>query len=152
MKAIAVLYALLSVGVCLPTAAQRDMRDARLGSTTSSGVSDRALESGEAKSNPALYQLSRKTGDSIQSLKKQFESSKAAIPNLTLKQYSALKLASKEVGVPYDQLLQARQKTGSLEGAVAMVKPSMDSSTIKLTVGKVHHTVNSFAFSSPTHP
>jgi BMFP domain-containing protein YqiC len=138
---------------CVPALAQQDARDTQLGGTISSGAADRATASLEAKNNPEFFQLSKRTGEDISSLKEDFAASKKQIASLDFNKFSEMKLASKEFKLKYSEVLQARTKTKDLESAIVAVEARSearsaakhDSSTLKQKLGKIEKTVNSFA-------
>jgi hypothetical protein len=160
MKAINLGFGLLVLFVCVPARAQQDIRDTQLGGTISSGAADRATASLEAKNNPEYFELSKRTGESISSLKEDFAASKKQIPSLAFNEFSQMKLASKEFKLKYGELLQARTKTKDVESAVLAVEArsearseaksaKYDSSILKQKLGKIEKTVNSFAPQKP---
>jgi hypothetical protein len=134
----------LILAVCaLPIGAQRPMREARTGATTSSGASDRAEASRDSKNNPELSALAKQIGGSVASLRKEYEASKNAIPSLNLSQYAELKLAAKEFRLDYADLLQARRDSPSLSVAITKVEPKVDSATLPQRLKKVDALVQS---------
>ena len=129
----------------LPSQAQRDMRDGRLGGTTSSGAMNRAAESLDAKNNPELYRLSKKLREGVSDLKHDLQATQKLIPSVTLNEFSQMKLASKEFKVKFADILDARQGARDLERALRDLKINTDSTQFRQKLANVQNAANTVA-------
>jgi hypothetical protein len=125
--------------------AQRDMRDGRLGATTSSGATTRAAESLDAKNNPELYRLSKKVSEGVSDLKQDLQATQKLIPSVTLNEFSQMKLASKEFKVKFADIVGARQGAPDLQRALKELKIDTDSIQFRQKLASVQNTANTVA-------
>jgi len=128
-----------------PSLAQRDMRDGRLGNTTSSGAANRAAESLDAKNNPELYRLSKQMREGVSTLQQDLQATQQLIPSLTLNEFSQMKLASKEFRLKFAQLVAARQSAPDLQGALRDLKINTDSPQFRQKLANVQNRANTVA-------
>lgn len=128
-----------------PSQAQRDMRDGRLGATTSSGATTRAAESLEAKNNPELYRLSKKVSEGVSDLKQDFQATQKLIPTVSLNEFSQMKLASKVFKLKFADLVNARQGAPNLQRALSDLKINTDSTQFRQKLANVQNTANTVA-------
>jgi hypothetical protein len=126
----------------IPTHAQRDMRDGRIGSTTSSDATSRAAISLDAKNNPELYRLSQKTGESIAHLKDDFRASEKIVPALSLNEFSQMKLASKEFKLKFADIVHARQSAPDLEHTLRQFTLKVDPAQFQQKLANIQGTAN----------
>jgi hypothetical protein len=129
----------------LPTYAQRDMRDARIGGTTSSDAADRGAASLDAKNNPELYRLSRKVGESLARLKDDYHGSQKLVPSLSLNEFSQMKLASKEFKLRFADIVHARQSAPDVEHALGQLKPKLDPTQFQQKLANIQNSANAVA-------
>jgi hypothetical protein len=128
-----------------PSQAQRDMRDGRLGATTSSGATTRSAESLDAKNNPELYRLSKKVSEGVSDLKQDFQATQKLIPSVTLNEFSQMKLASKVFKLTFSDIVNARQGAPNLQRALSDLKINTDSTQFRQKLANVQNTANTVA-------
>jgi hypothetical protein len=141
----AIGFGLVILLASLPTRAQRDMRDARIGRTTSSDAAGRGAASLDAKNNPELYRLSRKVGESLAHLKDDYRGSQKIVPSLSLNEFSQMKLASKEFKLRFADIVHARQSAPDLQHTLGQLKLKVDPAQFQQKLANIQSTANAVA-------
>jgi hypothetical protein len=145
MLARMIALGLLLFFAALPSKAQRDMRDGRLGATTSSGAMNRAAESLDAKNNPELYRLSKKLHEGVSDLKEDLRATREVIPSVTLNEFSQMKLASREFKVKFGDIVDARRRAPDLEHALRELKINTESPQFRQKLDNVKSSARTVA-------